>query len=385
MTNSGLSADKKKEITARFSKKNNAIAAGQVATTLIPFALVWYITIKSASLDNAFLSWGLTATGIAALCLILLRVFVLMHDCGHNALFARASYNRAAGFCLGLICGMPQYVWSKNHAFHHATNGNWDQYRGPLATLSLDEFNALTPGQQIRYRLLRHITMAPVGGFLYLIFNPRFNWIKGSLALLSFVVRNKLRAPSRPLRSIARDFQPRYWNTWKDYRHMTANNLVLLTIWGLMSLAIGPALFFTIYLISVSLSGAGGIILFTVQHNFEGSWAADQAHWDYNRAAIEGTSFLVLPAWLNWFTADIAYHHVHHLSASIPNYRLAACHQAYASLFEDVTRISLRDVPKALRNNLWDRDHHRITSVGQVAQRKGDDLALSSVLTRFQE
>ena len=121
-----------------------------------------------------------------------------------------------------------------------------------------------------------------------------------------------------------------------------------------MSVAVGPALFFTTYRISLSVAGAGGIILFTLQHNFEHSWAVDEASWDYNRAAIEGTSFLVLPAWLNWFTADIAYHHVHHLSASIPNYQLAACHRTYAHPFEDVTRISLRDVPKALRNNLWD-------------------------------
>ena len=381
MTDSGLSADQKKEITTRFSKKNNAIAFRQIATTLIPFALVWYLAIESASLDNAPAAWGLTAICIAVLCLFLLRVFVLMHDCGHNALFARTSYNRAAGFFLGVLCGMPQYVWSKNHAFHHATNGNWDRYRGPLATLSIEEFNELTPAQQIRYRVLRHITMAPIGGFLYLIFNPRFTWIKGSLALLAFVARHKWHAPSRPLRSIANDFQPRYWQTWKDYQHMTANNLVLLTIWVLMSLAIGPALFFTIYLISLSFAGAGGIILFTVQHNFEDSWAADEEHWDYNRAAIEGTSFLVLPAWLNWFTADIAYHHVHHLSASIPNYQLAECHRTYAHLFEDVTRISLRDVPKALRNNLWDRHHQRITSVEQLTRGVDGNMAVSEPYT----
>lgn len=354
-------AKEKKKIVAEFSKKSDAIALGQMASTIIPYLAVWYLAIQSLSI-----SYWLTAGCIAVLCLFLLRVFVLMHEAGHNSLFATRKYNQIAGFILGVICGMPQYVWSKNHAFHHATNGNWDQYRGPLATLSLDEYNALSPKQQRMYRATRNIFVAPVGGFLYLIFNPRFTWIKGSLMLLGHIIKTKVKQPATPIRTIAGHFECRYWKTWKDYRHMTGNNVVLLSIWLLMCLAVGPAAFFAIYLISLSLSGAGGIILFTVQHNFEDSWAADEAHWDYNRAAMDGTSFLVVPKWLNWFTANIAYHHIHHLSASIPNYRLAACHEAYSHLFEDVKRISLKDIPASLKNNLWDVHNQRITSVDAV-------------------
>ncbi|BES73356.1 fatty acid desaturase [Marinobacter nanhaiticus D15-8W] len=353
---------KEKKIVAEFSGKSDAIALGQMASTVVPYLAVWYLTIQSLSI-----SYWLTAACVAVLCLFLLRVFVLMHEAGHNSLFATRKYNQVAGFVLGVICGMPQYVWSKNHAFHHATNGNWDQYRGPLATLSVDEYNALSPKQQRMYRATRNIFVAPVGGFLYLIFNPRFTWIKGSLMLLSHIVKTKLKQPTTPIRTIAGNFECRYWKTWKDYRHMSGNNVVLLSIWLIMCLAVGQAAFFTIYLISLSLSGAGGIILFTVQHNFEDAWAADEAHWDYNRAAVDGTSFLVVPKWLNWFTANIAYHHIHHLSASIPNYRLAACHEAYSHLFEDVRRVSLKDIPAALKNNLWDVRNQRITSVAAVS------------------
>lgn len=366
MTKTTALAAEKKEIVARFSTKSNAIAAFQLASTLIPYLAAWYLAIASLTV-----SLWLTAACTAAICLLLLRVFVLMHECGHNSLFATPRYNKVAGFVLGVICGMPQYVWSRNHAYHHATNGNWDLYRGPLATLSLDEFNALSPRQQTLYRVTRHIAMAPVGGFIYLIFNPRFTWIKGSLALASHLLKGKWREPRRSLHSLAADFQPRYWKNGKEYRHITGNNLVLISLWAGMSLAIGPLAFFTIYLISLSLAGAGGIILFTVQHNFEDAWAADEHHWDYNRAAVEGTSFLELPGWLNWFTADIAYHHIHHLSASIPNYRLAECHRTYAHHFGDVKRISLRDIPAALRNNLWDADNHRITSYAAVKAHNG--------------
>ncbi|MEX0606280.1 MAG: fatty acid desaturase [Marinobacter sp.] len=327
-------------------------------TTFVPYIAFWYLAVASISV-----SYWLTALCIGALSLFLLRVFVLMHECGHNSLFATAKYNKVAGFSLGVLCGMPQYVWGKNHAFHHATNGNWDEYRGPLATLSLAEFNALSPKQQRIYRLTRNIAFAPIGGFLYLIFNPRLTWIKGNIALLGYLFKEKLANPEVSLRSLAAGFECRYWKSAAEYRHMTANNLVLLSLWAIMCFAVGPAVFFTIYLISLSLAGAGGIILFAVQHNFEDAWAADKTSWDYNRAAVEGTSFLVLPAWLNWLTADIAYHHIHHLSASIPNYNLAECHHANAHHFTGVTRIRLREIPAALRNTIWDVENHRITAI----------------------
>lgn len=351
-------AAEKKQIVARYSKKSDVKAAGQLLTTVIPYTVLWYLAIVSVSV-----SYWLTALCILALSLILLRVFVLMHECGHNSLFATSKYNKMAGFCLGVLCGMPQYVWSKNHAFHHATNGNWDEYRGPLATLSLAEFNALTPKQQRKYRLTRNIAFAPVGGFLYLFFNPRLTWIKGNIALLGHLLKEKRANPGASLRSIAQGFECRYWKTAAEYRHMTGNNLVVLSLWAMMCLTVGPAIFFIVYLISLSLAGAGGIILFAVQHNFEDAWAADKASWDYNRAAVEGTSFLILPAWLNWLTANIAYHHIHHLSASIPNYHLAACHRANAHHFTKVTRIRLREIPAALRNTIWDVDNHRITAI----------------------
>ena len=111
-------------------------------------------------------------------------------------------------------------------------------------------------------------------------------------------------------------------------------------------------------------------MLFTVQHNFEHSYASGDEGWDYVTAAIQGTSFLVLPRWLNWFTVDIAYHHVHHLSARIPNYCLAECHKENQDLFSDVPRIGLSGVPKALKYILWDTRRRRLISVAEYQQQK---------------
>ena len=150
---------------------------------------------------------------------------------------------------------------------------------------------------------------------------------------------------------------------------MLWNNLVLLAVWALMCWACGAALFFSIYLLSVSIAGGAGIVLFTVQHNFEHSYATDSARWDHDTGAIEGTSFLVLPSWLNWFTVNIGYHHIHHLSASIPNYRLAECHEEYQHLFSSVTRVKLHEVLRALRCILWDKRSQQIISVTEYRQR----------------
>ena len=146
------------------------------------------------------------------------------------------------------------------------------------------------------------------------------------------------------------------------------NNLALLSLWGVMAWAVGPWLFFVCYIVSLSLAGGAGILLFTVQHNFEHAYASHSERWDYHTAVIEGTSFLTLPRWVNWFTANIAYHHVHHLSASIPNYCLVACHNEHQTLFSGVKRIRLAQIPHALKYILWDTHARRIVSVAEYQQ-----------------
>ena len=318
----------RRALVDRYSTPDNFTGFVQIANTLIPYAALWYLVAISPS-------WWLTAAVTLLMVLFLTRIFVLMHDCGHGSMFRTGRLNRFFGFVLGVLAGMPQYVWSQHHAFHHATNGNWAKYRGPFIVDTVDEYAAMNEKQRRRYRLLRRIPMLPLHAFIYVLVMPRLNWLRGR------------------------------WTNADERFHMTWNNVVLLALWVLMSLAIGPALFFAVYLTSVTLATAVGILVFTVQHNFEGSYASGDEGWDYHEAALHGTSCLVLPAWLNWFTADIAYHHVHHLSATIPNYRLAECHREYAHLFTDVPRIRLSEIPHALEYILWDTRARRLVSVAE--------------------
>ena len=349
----------KNTLIADYAKRSNFKAFIQTLTTIVPYFVLFFLAIESLKISY-WLSAGITLL----LTLFIIRVFVMLHDCGHNCLYEKPIENQIAGFIFGVLCGVPQYVWSKHHDYHHSTNGNWEKYRGPLAVLSVDQYAELSEKGKQSYANQRKLRLAPMAGFLYFIFTPRFTWIKGSIQFAIHFITLKFNS-NKTNQQIADEFETKYWSTWREYRHMAANNIVLLTGWVLAASYFGALPFFTIYIIALSLAGAIGIVLFTVQHNFEGSYAASSDNWDYFTATLDGTSFLQLPTFLNWFTADIAYHHVHHLSARIPNYSLVKCHNEYKHLFETVRRIKLREIPHAFKFILWDNHTSKIISIEQ--------------------
>ena len=347
----------KRQIIERHVRPDDRKGLAMLLTTLLPLAALLYATTAAATV-----SYALSAALVLPIALFLIRAFVLMHECGHGSLFRSRRLNERCGFVLGVLTGMPQYVWARHHQHHHATNGNWDRYRGPLNIICLAEYEAMTPGQKRRYRIARSLWMAPLAGLMYVIVNPRLNWLRGSFAWLLQRARRKATQPGPTADSAAPDFVSPYWSSAKEYRHMLANNCALLALWAALWWLGGGGLLVA-YVIAVSLAGAAGIVVFTVQHNFDHAYASADAGWDYDRAVLSGTSYLVLPAWLNWFTANIGYHHVHHLSARIPSYCLVACHQEFAHLFVEVRRIRLAQIPAALRCMLWDVPGARIVPV----------------------
>lgn len=352
--------EEKRAMTLRYARSDDRKGLLQVLSGIAALALLWWGAAWSCEV-----SYWLTG-GIAILItLFTSRLFVLMHDCGHGCLFRSQPLNRGCGFLLGAIVGLPQYVWSKRHAFHHATNGDWQRFRGVLNALTVDEYASLSKGQQRRYRWLRHMAFAPYGGFMYMLYRPRFAWLKGNFDLLRHCLARKLEQPQISLRLHAAAFQTKYWRNAIDYRHMCWNNIVSFVLWGGMCWAVGPVLFFTVYFVSVSLVGGILILLVHSQHNFEHAYAADTATWDSDAATLHGTSFMLLPSWLNWFTANTAYHHIHHLSAAIPNYLLVECHDTYRHLFTDVARLRLSDIPRTLKCVLWDTRAQRIISIAE--------------------
>jgi omega-6 fatty acid desaturase (delta-12 desaturase) len=346
-----------REKLVAYTVKSNAIGTRQVLLTLIPFILLWvgYALLVDASI-YLFIPFSILVS------LFILRSFVLMHDCGHGSLFKSRRANQIFGFVFGVITGMPQFVWSKNHAYHHNTNGDWVKYGGVFNILSTSEYAKLSKGEQRYYWIFRQPLILIPAGFFYVLFNPRFNWLLGNLLMLAKIIRPLLTFQFSEAVRVAKKWETKFWKGKKDYLHMTYNNVALLAIWFIMCKTIGTAEFFCLYAVSTSLAGSVGILLFTIQHNFEDSYATDTARVNSYRAALEGTSMLVLPKVLNWFTADIAYHHLHHLSVAIPNYHLAACHREYESLFVDVKRFRCRDLLSTFKYQLWDKDAQKVVA-----------------------
>lgn len=340
-----------------YTGKSDAIATRQVLLTIVPFVLLWIGYAHCVEVSRYFV---IPFAGLITL--FILRSFVMMHDCGHGSLFKSKRANQIAGFLFGVITGMPQFVWSKNHTYHHNTNGDWVKYGGVFNIISTDQYAKLTEKQKRRYWLFRQPLILVPAGFFYVLFNPRFNWLAGSLTMLLKIARPLLSFQISEAVATAQRWETKYWKGKKDYLHMTYNNVVLLSAWFLVSNVIGAGDFFLLYVISTSLAGSVGILLFTIQHNFENSYATDTSRVNHYRAALEGTSMLVLPKFLNWFTADIAYHHIHHLSVAIPNYRLAACHREFESLFANVTRVRCRDLLSTFDYQLWDPGQQRVVA-----------------------
>jgi acyl-lipid omega-6 desaturase (Delta-12 desaturase) len=360
----------KRTIIDRHVKPSNLKASIQVANTLIPLALLWTAVALSATV-----SYWLTAVFVIMITFLQLRVFIIMHECGHSSLFRQSSLNKAFGFLFGLLTGIPQYVWAQRHHYHHSTNGNWSKYQGPLNIITVDKYAAMSEAQQRNYRNARSIWLAPIAGLMYLLITPRITLVKGSFGLVSYLIKQKIAQPSVPIKTLALGYKTTLWASPQEYWHMFWNNAVLLSLWCIMAWAMGPLLFFVCYFVSGAVSGGGSILLFTLQHNFEHSYASGDEGWSYNQAAMEGTSYLVLPAWMNWMTANIAYHHIHHLSARIPNYCLYACHKEYESLFADVTRLRVSQIPSALKCILWNTQTGRIISIAEYEQSQQQGLS----------
>jgi len=245
------------------------------------------------------------------------------------------------GFALGVVNAVPQYAWSRDHAYHHKTNGDWERYRGIGDFLSITEFNQLSPADQKLYGILRQPLMTLPGGFFYLAIKPRIALILGAFDFLVYGIQSWRQKSRRSLAFIINSHHSKHWQTRGEFWDLLFNNICVIGSWFLLSQLIGFQLFFGVYSLVLTFAGAIFICVFFVQHNFEGAYAHETEGWDFVQGAIAGSSYLDMPTWLRWFTADISYHNIHHLSERIPNYNLAACHHHNRHLLTQVKVIRL--------------------------------------------
>lgn len=350
-------------VLSPYMKSDNLRATYQLLNTLIPYLFLWWVAYRAAEISVL-----LMPPVVLLLVLFSLRSFSLMHDCGHYSLFSSKRMNRVAGFVLGLVNAIPQHWWSRDHAYHHKTNGDWERYRSIGDFLSTDEFAQLTPFDQQLYGVLRHPWIIFPGGFFYLAFKPRLIMIAEFISFVRHAWHSKRQYPGMSTAKIWATYRPQQWQTSGEFWDVLLNNIVMIAGCILLCRWLGTAFFLGTYATVLMFSAAIFICIFFVQHNFEGAYAHRTEGWDYLQGAIAGSSYLAMPAILKWFTADISYHSIHHLSSRIPNYHLRACHDRNQHLLEQVTVVRWRDLLKHSKLILWDAHSNRLVSIQQFRQ-----------------
>jgi omega-6 fatty acid desaturase (delta-12 desaturase) len=322
-----------KAIVLKYQEPSRWRAIWQLVNTLGSYALIW--VLLHATLGKSI--W--ITLGLAVLAgLFLVRIFIIFHDCGHGSFFRSRLANDIVGYCTGLLTFTPYYHWRWEHATHHASAGHLDRRgTGDIWTMTVEEYLKSSPWRRFAYRLAR---------------NPLV--LFGVAPVYLFVIAQRFHSA---------DARPR------EKASVRWMNLALLGYAAGMTWAFGLVPFLLIQLVVVMVGGGLGIWMFYVQHQFEDVYWERGDNWDFTAAALEGSSFYKLPKVLQWFSGNIGFHHIHHLSPRIPNYNLERCHQA-DPLFQEVKPITFWASLKSLTFRVWDEQQRKLISFRQMRRRE---------------
>ena len=318
-----------KEIVLKYQKPSTWRALWQIINTIVPYAACWYLIHLSLAV-----SWWLVLPLAVLAGALLVRVFIIFHDCGHGSFFQSRSANDLVGFLAGILTFTPYYHWRWEHAIHHSNAGDLDKRgTGDVWTMTVQEYLESSRWKRFAYRLAR---------------NPVILFIIAPLFL--FILRQRFPSPKASQRE----------------RHSVyAMNAAILAMATALSLVFGIKAYVVIQMTIMMVAGGAGVWMFYVQHQFEDVYWERGEDWSFVAAALEGSSFYKLPRVLQWFSGNIGFHHIHHLSPRIPNYNLEKCHQA-DPLFQAVKPITLVASLRSITFRLWDENSRKLVGYGHL-------------------
>jgi acyl-lipid omega-6 desaturase (Delta-12 desaturase) len=327
-----------REILSGYAHASSWQSIWQLANTVIPYLGLWFLMVLSLKV-----SYLLTLVLAVLAAGFMVRTFIIFHDCGHASFFKSRRANDVVGIITGILAFTPYYHWRHSHAVHHATAGDLDRRGvGDVQTLTVDEYHALPKWRRIVYRIVRNpLIMFTIGSFLVFTVFHRF-YIPGSAR--------------------------------RERVSVIGTDLALAgLITGLIFL-MGWKAYLMIQIPVMLIAAAAGVWLFYVQHNFEGTYWERHEKWDFQTAGLKGASFYKLPAILQWFTGNIGFHHIHHLNARIPNYKLPQAYRENPIFF--VKPLTLLTSLRSLRLRLWDEQARRMVGF-EVLNKKRPELTAS--------
>ena len=320
-----------RKLIAPYEKVHVGRSIWQLINTFVPFLLLWYLAYQSLTISYLFtLLLAVPAAGL------LVRIFIIFHDCCHGAFFPNRKVNTIIGMITGLFVFSPFEQWRYSHSRHHATSGNLDHRGvGDIWTLTVTEYLALPWYKRLAYRLYRNpLIMFGFGAVYLFLISYRFN-------------RKGARKKER-------------YNTY-------LTNLLLVGVISLLCWWLGWKSFLLVHGPIFLIAGTAGVWLFYVQHQFEGTYFEKGENWNHVDAALKGSSFYQLPRVLNWFTGSIGYHHIHHLSPRVPNYNLRRAHEE-VPMFQEIKPITLWTSLKSITYRIWDEDRKKLMGFGYIKE-----------------
>ena len=313
------------ELVTKYQVPDVHRSVRQICNSFIPFIAL--VVLMYFSLPVSYwltLAMAIPAAGFLA------RIFIIQHDCGHGSFFKSTRANDRLGFICGVLTMTPYKYWRLCHSIHHRGASNLAKRSiGSIRTLTVNEYRESSRWRRLCYRVYRH-------PFFLFGVGPVFN----------FVVAQRFTFT---------DFARKEWPSL-HWTNLTLAGLAVLAI-----LTIGIKAMVLVYAPIMLVASSVGTWLFYVQHQYEDTYWITDEKWDYSLAALRGSSYYKLPTVLRWFTGNIGFHHVHHLSPRIPNYNLQRCHEENP-IFQQATVLTIGSSIRTASLHLWDEAKQRLVS-----------------------
>ncbi|MCL4831056.1 MAG: fatty acid desaturase [Caldilineaceae bacterium] len=321
-----------RQMVAKYQQPDVRKAVWQIINSFGGLLLLWALMYWSLSVGYWLtLLLAFPAAGFA------IRIFIIQHDCGHGSFFKAKQNNHTIGTVCSLFTFTPYLYWRKSHAIHHAHHAELEERGiGDIWTLTVDEYRNASRMKRLVYRVFRN-------PFFLFVIAPAVN----------FIILQRFVLPGQ--------------DKWKRHERASVlwTNIALLALYGTLSWLIGWQAVLLIQLPITIISSSAGTFMFYVQHQFERTYWEHTPEWDYTLAAMHGSSYYQLPRILQWFTGNIGFHHIHHLSPRIPNYRLQACHDENPTL-QEVMHLTIGKSLQTMSLVLWEEKQRRLISFAEA-------------------
>lgn len=324
------------KIVKKYQIPNTKEAIIQIANSFSFYVAL--LTLQFYLYDKSFIFSALLAilNGF-----ILSRIFIIQHDCGHSSFTKSKTANEIIGTVCSICTLIPYRYWARNHSFHHAHNGQLEVSDiGDIDCMTAEEYANASWKTKLYYRIYRNpFYLFTIGGFIYVVIYNRFAFVNSD-----------------------------YFKKVK--KSVTISNFMFIGVYAIAAWVLGPERFLVVQFTNIFFFGIYALWFFYIQHQYEYVFKSSKENWNYVVAAIKGSTYYKLPRIFHWLSGNIGYHHIHHLSSSIPNYNLRKCHQENPVFEKYTNTLTFWQSLKTLRSNLWDEQQQKMISFSEYKRNK---------------